>query len=134
MDKSKLIGAWQLLSSTQSRNDVVSKTYGDPPSGQIQYTDDGRMSAFLMHPDWALSGKNATEEFDKFFAYAGRWEINGSRVSHFIEYCTVPRRIGTVFVRDVNFLSENKIELKTEPEKTRSGAVYEAVLVWKRRA
>lgn len=132
MSTDKLIGAWSLVSSTQSRNNVISRTFGDPPSGQIQYTNDGRMSAFLMDPDWARTGKNAVEESDRFFAYAGRWELNGNTISHFIEFCSAPSKIGTTFFRYLNFLSENEIELTTKPETTKSGNVYETKLVWRR--
>ncbi|MFW2366432.1 MAG: lipocalin-like domain-containing protein, partial [Desulforhopalus sp.] len=62
MMEDKLIGAWSLFSSIQSRNGIASKTYGDPPSGQIQYTADGRMSVFLMNPCWQETGKNATKQ------------------------------------------------------------------------
>ena len=132
MSPDKLIGAWSLISSIQSRNNVISRTFGDPPTGQIQYTDDGRMSAFLMDPAWARTGKNAVEESDRFFAYGGRWEVNENKVSHFIEFCSVPTKIGTIFVRDLKFLSKNEIELTTEPETTKSGNVYETKLIWRR--
>ena len=132
MNTDKLIGAWSLVSSIQSRNDVLSHTFGVPPGGQIQYTCDGRMSAFLMDPDWARTGKNAVEENERFFAYAGRWEVQGSKVEHFIEFCSVPVKIGTTFVRDLNFLNDNEIELTTEPETTKSGNVYGVKLVWRR--
>jgi hypothetical protein len=132
MDTDKLIGAWSLISSIQSRNNVISRTFGDPPSGQIQYTDDGRMSAFLMDPDWAQTGKNAVEESDRFFAYAGQWEANENKVSHFIEFCSAPTKIGTTFVRYLKFLSENEIELTTAPETTKSGNVYVMKLIWRR--
>lgn len=132
MNKDKLIGAWSLISSIQSRNNVISSVFGDPPSGQIQYTADGRMSAFLMDPDWVRTGKNAVEEHDRFFAYAGRWEVNENKICHFIEFCTTPKKIGTTFVRYLKFLSENEIELTTERETTKSGSVYETKLVWRR--
>ena len=132
MNKDKLVGAWSLVSSIQSRNNVVSKTFGDPPSGQIQYTDDGRMSVFLMDPDWADTGRNSVEEADRFFAYAGRWEVNEYTVRHVVEFCSAPSKIGTVFVRNLKFLSENEIELTTEPETTKSGNIYETKLIWRR--
>lgn len=132
MNKDKLIGAWSLISSIQSRNSVLSKTFGDPPSGQIQYTGDGRMSAFLMDPDWPHNGKNSVEEADRFFAYAGRWELSEDKISHFIEFCSAPTKIGTTFVRNLKVLSEDEIELTTIPETTKSGNVYETRLIWKR--
>lgn len=127
-----MLGAWSLISTIHSRNNVISRIFGDPPSGQLQYTDDGRMSAFLMDPDWAKTGKNAVEESDRFFAYAGRWEVTENKVIHHIEFCSAPKKIGTTFVRYLNFLSENEIELTTERETTTSGNVYETKLIWRR--
>jgi hypothetical protein len=132
MQKNNLIGAWSLKSSVQSRNGVLSKTYGDPPSGQLQYTADGRMSAFLMNPDWKETGVNATQQADRFFSYGGQWEIIGNEVRHRIMFCSAPSKIGTTFVRSVKILGDDEIEITTAPETTRSGNVYETRLVWKR--
>lgn len=132
IDAAQLLGAWTLRSSVQTRNGVPSPTYGTPPGGQIQYTADGRMSAFLMDPDWAATGENATRQYDRFFAYAGRFELVGDDVHHHIDFCTMPRRIGTVFVRNVGFIDADTIELTTAPESSPSGAVYVTRLVWTR--
>ena len=132
MTEDKLIGAWALFSSIQSRNGISSKTYGDPPSGQIQYTEDGRMSAFLMNPCWKEKGENATKQADLFFSYGGQWEIKKNEIRHSIEFCSAPSKIGTIFVRSIRFINENEIELTTAPETTQSGNVYETKLIWKR--
>lgn len=132
MMKDKLIGAWWLFSSIQSRNGIPSKTFGDPPSGQIQYTADGRMSAFLMNPCWKETGENATKQADQFFAYGGQWEIKKNEIRHSIEFCSAPSKIGTTFVRSIRFINENEIELTTAPETTQSGNVYQTKLIWKR--
>ncbi len=127
-----LVGAWSLVSSVQSRNGVESRSFGDPPSGQIQYTGDGRMSAFLMDPAWKEKGENATRQADLFFAYAGRWEIMGNEIHHVIEFSSVPAKIGLVFVRTFRFIDDDKMELTTAPETSPSGNVYETRLVWKK--
>lgn len=132
MKTDKLVGAWTLISSIQSCNNVISRTYGDPPSGQLQYTNDGRMSAFLMNPDWARDGKRSADESDQFFAYAGRWQLNENEIQHAIEFSSIPVKVGTVFVRYLKFLNENEMELVTKPETTKSGKVYETKLVWRR--
>jgi hypothetical protein len=132
MTEEKLIGAWSLYSSIQSRNGISRKTFGDPPSGQIQYTEDGRMSAFLMNPCWKEVGENATKQADLFFSYGGQWELNKNEIHHLIEFCSAPSKIGTTFVRSIRFIHENEIELTTAPETTQSGNVYEATLVWRR--
>jgi len=132
MTAEKLLGAWWLYSSVQTCNGVASKTFGDPPSGQIQYTPDGRMSAFLMDPQWKDIGENATRQADIFFAYAGSWELCAGKVHHAIEFCSAPSKIGTTFVRNVRFVSDKEVELTTAPETTKSGNVYQTILIWKK--
>ncbi len=132
MTTDKLIGAWTLFSSIQSRNGVAEKSFGDPPSGQLQYTGDGRMSAFLMDPRWPEIGVNATKQADVFFAYAGRWTLRGEEIHHDIEFCSAPSKIGATFVRNVRLVSDNEMELTTVPETSPSGNVYATKLVWKR--
>lgn len=132
MLENQLIGAWWLYSSIQSRNGVAAKSFGEPPSGQIQYTADGRMSAFLMDPIWKDVGENATKQADIFFSYAGRWEISGDEIHHFIEFCSAPSKIGLTFVRNFQLVNGRELELTTAPETSPSGNVYETRLVWKK--
>ncbi|MFK8019930.1 MAG: lipocalin-like domain-containing protein [Pseudomonadales bacterium] len=134
MNPDSLIGAWRLKSSTVSKNGISSPSFGDPPAGQLQYTADGRMAAFLMNPRWAKDGVNAKSEHELFFSYAGSWELNDYKVQHTIEFSSVPGRIGTVFVRTINVVSDDEIELLTEPETTASNNVYVSTLVWRRHA
>jgi hypothetical protein len=127
-----LIGAWSLMSCVNYRNDIGTPAFGEPPSGQIQYTNDGRMSAFLMDPAWAAKGDAAARGITDFFAYAGRWRLDGDRVTHHIELCSIPSRVGTRFVRTLKIVDEQRIELLTEPEISKSGAVYISRLLWER--
>ena len=127
-----LIGAWSLVSCVNYRNDVGTPAFGEPPAGQIQYTSDGRMSAFLMDPAWAGRGETAARGVSDFFAYAGRWLLDGSRVTHDIEFCSIPSRVGTRFVRTLQIVDEHRIELLTDPEISKSGAVHVTRLIWER--
>jgi hypothetical protein len=131
-----LLGAWSLVSCVHYRNDIGNDigtpTFGNPPGGQIQYTSDGRMSAFLMDPAWAARGDAAARGVTDFFAYAGRWRLDDMRVTHDIEFCSIPSRVGTRFVRTVRVVDEQRIELLTDPEISKSGAVYVAKLLWER--
>jgi hypothetical protein len=129
-----LIGAWSLQSSTNFRDGVGSPTFGEPPAGQIQYTADGRMGAFLMDPAWAANGLVEASSFTEFFSYAGRWELTGDQVRHFIEFSSIPTKVGTDFVRTVSVIDADTIELTTKPETSKSGAVYITKLVWRRHA
>lgn len=129
-----LIGAWSLQSSINYRDGVGTATFGEPPAGQIQYTADGRMGAFLMDPAWAAKGDVEASSFTEFFAYAGRWELIGDQVRHFIEFSSIPTKVGTDFVRTVNVIDADTIELTTAPETSKSGAVYVTKLIWRRHA
>lgn len=127
-----LIGAWALQSSINYRGGVGAPTFGEPPSGQIQYTAEGRMGAFLMDPAWAARGEALASSFTEFFSYGGRWELSGDQVRHFIEFASIPTKVGTDFVRTVTVIDADTIELTTAPETSKSGAVYVTKLVWKR--
>lgn len=129
-----LIGAWTLQSSVNYKNDEAKPTFGDPPAGQIQYTADGRMSAFLMDPDWAARGENdkIANSFTEFFSYGGTWERDGDQVRHKILYSSVPTKVGTSFERTIEVIDNNTIRLVTAPETSKSGAVYVTRLTWKR--
>jgi hypothetical protein len=128
-----LVGAWQLIASTSFRDGVGTPAYGVPPAGQLQYSADGRMSAFLMNPDWAAAGKlGEVDSFNEFFAYAGRWQLDGDVVTHDIEFASVPDKVGTRFVRRLEVTGSDTILLHTQPEVTRSGRTYTTELSWQR--
>lgn len=129
-----LLGAWTLVSSINYRDEVGKPTFGEPPNGQIQYTADGRMSAFLMDPDWAERGENnkVPDSFTEFFSYGGTWEREGNQVRHTILYASVPTRVGTQFERTIEVIDQNTIRLVTAPETSKSGTVYVTKLTLKR--
>ena len=129
-----LIGAWALQSSINYRDGAPTATFGEPPAGQIQYTADGRMGAFLMDPAWAERGEVEASSFTDFFSYGGKWELSGDQVRHFIEYASVPTKVGTDFVRTVTVIDAETIELTTAAETSKAGAVYVTKLVWRRRS
>lgn len=127
-----LLGTWALLSCVSQRGSEERRTFGDPPAGQLQYTADGRMSAFLMDPAWAKGSDPKADSFTEFFAYAGTWERDGDRVTHNILFASQPTRVGTRFVRLVEPVDADTIELVTEPEVSRSGQTYVTRLMWRR--
>ena len=133
----RLIGAWRLVSSINYRDGVGTPSYGTPPAGQLQYTEDGRMSAFLMDPAWVARGGagrdgGPADSFTDFFSYAGSWRLEGDIVTHDIDLASAPARVGTRFVRRVRMVDEDTIELETAPEISKSGVTYLARLVWRR--
>ena len=127
-----LIGSWNLISCINYRDDEGTPTFGNPPKGQLQYTADGHMSGFLMDPDWVAKGDVQANSFTEFFSYAGRWQIDGNTVRHDIELSSVPQKVGTYFIRTLHVINQNKIELVTAPETSKSGAVYITKLIWER--
>ncbi|MFK7731162.1 MAG: lipocalin-like domain-containing protein [Pseudomonadales bacterium] len=127
-----LLGTWSLVSCISYRNGEGTPSFGSPPIGQIQYAADGKMSAFLMDPAWMEKGDPAAEGLSDFFSYAGRWTLTGDQVRHDIEICSIPKKVGTAFVRTLTPKDENNMELSTAPETSKSGAVYVTVLSWAR--
>lgn len=127
-----ILGAWSLVSSINYCDDAGTPSFGAPPLGQLQYTADGRMGAFLMNPAWVQAGRTEADSFDEFFAYAGRWQLEGDRMTHFIDFASVPTKVGTRFVRTVVPVSADRMELVTAAETSRSGRVYVTRLTWER--
>ena len=128
-----LIGAWRLIESISFRDGVGTPSFGVPPAGQLQYTADGRMSAFLMNPMWAATRRmDVADSFNEFFAYAGRWQLERDAITHDIEFASVPGKVGTSFTRRLEVTGPDTIVLHTEPEVSRSGLTYTAELRWQR--
>ena len=92
------------------------------------------MGAFLMDPSWAERGAIEASSFTDFFSYAGRWVLQGDQVRHFIEFASIPSKVGTEFVRTVSVIDESTIELTTAPEVSKSGVTYITRLVWRKHA
>ena len=127
-----LLGAWWLTECVNYRDGEGTPTFGTPPAGQIQYTADGRMGAFLMDPAWAERGDPKADSFTEFFAYGGTWTREGDMVRHLILYSSVPGRVGTTFERVVRVIDHDTIVLETVPEVSKSGKTYVTRLTWKR--
>lgn len=127
-----LLGTWTLISCVNHRGDEQVATFGQPPAGQLQYTADGRMGAFLMDPAWAAAGDPAADSFTQFFSYAGTWRCDGDQVTHDILFASQPGRVGTSFVRQIVPVDDDTIELVTAPEVSKSGKTYITRLRWQR--
>ena len=128
-----VLGSWSLLSCDELSGDTPRAMYGDAPRGQIQYTNDGRMSAFLMNPDWPTEGGEATRDFNRFLSYAGTWELTGGEVHHKVTFCSLPSMIGQTLVRSAEFVGD-ELHLQTQPRTSKSGKTYIQLLRWARPA
>lgn len=127
-----LLGSWSLIECVSYQDEVGTPAFGEPPSGQIQYTDDGRMSGFLMDPAWAEQGSSEAKGFTDFFAYAGEWERDGDLVRHHVLFASQPPRVGTTFERRIEVIDDDTIVLHTIPEVSKSGRTYVTKLTWRR--
>ena len=135
--RSSLLGAWRLVSWTTA----AGEPFGPHPTGQLQYTADGQMSALLSarhRGAWATSALEGTAEerlaaFDSFRAYSGRFAedtdaaTGAAVVRHHVEVCNFPGRVGTTLSRYVE-LSDGGRTLTLRPV----GAASADVLVWRR--
>jgi hypothetical protein len=102
---------------------------GEDALGQIIYADDGHMCAFLMRADFAA--KDAPATADTCLSYAGTWQFDGDRITHQVQFSSLPHWVGRPLVRDVTRHGGDLI-LRTAPETSKSGNRYEHELVWRR--
>ena len=130
MSPSPFAGTWRLNAWTSLKNGADD---GYPMSkdakGQIIYTNDGHMGAFLMRADFHASEGAATA--DTSLAYGGSWRFDDGKILHQVDYASLPHWVGRPLVRAVARDGDTMI-LRTEPEFSKSGDRYEHVLVWKK--
>ena len=128
-NQNPLVGAWTLVSwESQAMDGTVTQPYGPNPMGQIVYSESGRMSAQLMHPNTSLP-----EVTDRFFSYYGSYMVDAgsSVVIHHVEGALLPTWVGTERPRSFTFDGRDRVILNTMPDAQRTnGAV--STLVWQR--
>ncbi|QDG78849.1 lipocalin-like domain-containing protein [Labrenzia sp. PHM005] len=127
---SSFTGTWQLNKWTALKNNTpAGYPMGEDAQGQIIYSADGHMCAFLMRSDF----KNQAElgDADTCLSYAGSWSFDGTRISHDVHFCNLPHWVGRTLVRIVNH-REGELALRTVPEYSKSGSKYEHLLVWQK--
>ena len=136
----KLVGTWRLLSasSTTSNGEPSEPPYGLNPSGLLSYTGDGRVTALISYDGRKpLSGGGGTlaleeqaEAFKTFLAYAGRYTLNGNKVTHHIEISSIQNYVDRDLVRTIKF-QDDRITLVTPPTLV-NGKVQTVELIWQR--
>jgi len=110
---------------------------GSNPIGFLTYTADGRMSVIM-----ARSGRKPFSTFppppeetaeafspDAFAAYAGSYTLDGDKVIHHVEVCSIENLANTDQVRSVT-LQGDRLTLRGEG--VLQGVTYRAELVWER--
>ena len=84
--KRDLVGTWKLVSATETtkKGEVRDALGWKNPIGLLTYTADGRVSM-----------KERAEAFATMDSYAGRYTLDGNRVTHHIEVCSIPNLVNT---------------------------------------
>ena len=136
----KLVGTWKLVSasSTTSKGEPSEPPYGLDPVGFLTYARDGRVTALISYGGRKLlSGGGGTlgleeqaEAFKTFLAYAGRYTLNGDKVTHHIEISSIQNYVDRDLVRSVKF-EDDRVTLVTPPTLV-NGKVQTVELTWQR--
>jgi hypothetical protein len=138
--RDSVVGTWRLVSASASTADgrAIAAPFGSSPAGLITYTREGRMTAMISHggrrplsSDRISSpASERAEAFATFFAYAGRYSINGQLVIHHVEISSVQNWVNTNMVRVLEF-DGDRITLRTPPLSV-GGTTQTTDLVWER--
>jgi len=140
-DNRKLVGTWTLVSasSADSSGQQLEPPYGADPIGLLTYTEEGRVTALISYggrkplsvgakPPLLL--EEQAEAFKTFFAYGGRYRLNGEKVIHSIEISSIQNFVNKDLVRSVKFQGD-QIILITPPTMV-NGKMQVIELVWQR--
>jgi len=137
----QLYGTWRLVS--YARNVVGTgesvDIFGQAPHGFLTYGRDGRMSAIIVGEnrpkpsDLAkLTDQERAELFKTVIAYAGTFNVDGSRVTHNVDISWNENWTGTDQVRNVR-LEGDTLYISTNPQSDGiDGRIIVAELVWEK--
>jgi Lipocalin-like domain len=133
----KLVGTWKLVSasSTTSSGERNESPYGASPTGFLTYGN-GMVTALISYDarkSLSFGGGSVEEQaeaFKTFFAYAGRYVVNGDNVTHHIEISSIQNYVGKDLVRNVTFRGD-QIILVTPPTRI-DGKMQTVELIWQR--
>jgi hypothetical protein len=134
----KLLGTWKLVSasSINSAGEQIEAPYGPHPRGFLSYTADGRVTALISYggrKPLPFGGGNLEEQaeaFKTFLAYAGRYALNGEKLSHYIEVSSIENYVNRELIRTVKFQGD-QIVLLTPPTPV-NGKIQTVELIWQR--
>ena len=133
----QLIRTWKLVGavSTTASGDRNETPYRANPSGLLTYSPEGRVIALISFGERKpLSMRASTEEkaeaFETFLAYAGRYSLNGNKVTHQVEISSIQNYVKRDLIRTVSF-DGNRMTLTTPPTSI-SGKTQTIELTWQR--
>lgn len=137
-----LVGTWMLVSaSTVGANGKTNTApYGINPTGFLTYSPDGRMTAIISNGGRrALSvadritapADERAQAFATFLAYAGRYTVQGGKVTHHIEAASIQNWVNGNQVRLFK-LDGDHLTVLTLPDYLFNGQPQTFELKWER--
>ena len=136
MAKNELMGTWALQRfELRFPDGTVTHPYGEKVTGLLMYDATGHMSAAFGSADRAgsdadLADVDAKVHYDAFMAYCGRYEVEGSRITHRVSASSLEAWTGSEQERSYR-IEGQRLTLETMPLKV-AGDAPTGVLVWDR--
>lgn len=139
ISKQDVVGGWALAEWSISTNGRVSHPFGESPVGILAYTEDDCMSAQLMSgaamtldgaPMRGLSAELNQALIESFFAYAGRYRIEGNAIIHEVMVSLNPDFVGRDQIRYASLQGDTLVLTGNETDAAGRERVHK--LVWKR--
>ena len=125
IDRSALLGSWQLAGIELTREDAGSgpPPFGEHPQGILHYLPDSRMAVFIQSGDrppitgGRIGGSDAQwrSAARSFTAYAGTYTLHSGAVVHHVEMNSFPNDVGVDY-RRLARLEGNRLILETPPD------------------
>jgi hypothetical protein len=117
-----IVGTWRLVSlfEQETESKAVQKPFGDNPSGLLTYTSDGRMMTILTDPSRkpTAAAKPTDAEAARLYvtmiAYAGRYTLEGEKITHHVDISWNQAWTGTDQWRYFE-MKNNRLTLKSAP-------------------
>jgi Lipocalin-like domain len=138
-----LVGTWKLVSASSAMSGGDRDApYGPNPAGFLTYTEDGRVSVLISYSGRkrlsVLSGgggshalmEEQAEAFKTFLAYAGRYTLDGDKVTHHIEVSSIQNYVNKDMTRKVRF--EGRQIILITPPTAVNGRIQIVELIWER--
>lgn len=142
MRSSDLVGTWRLISWEAIGVDgSIERLMGERAHGLLMYADDGTMLVLLGRPDRAriagddVSGgsvEDRAEAMRTFIAYGGRYDVEGTRVTHHVEMSLFPNWVGTRQVRELTLDETGNRLTVISPPIAIGGTARSQHLTWER--
>lgn len=140
-ENAEVVGSWKLVSakSTMKNGEPGDPPYGVDPAGVLTYTEEGRMSSLISYggrkPLSIGRAPNETQQeqaeaFKTFLAYAGRYTLHASKMTHHVEISSIQNYVGKDLIRDAK-LENDRLTLIAPPTLV-NGKIQIVELVWQK--